>query len=374
MREALARAYPPGHSWLRRVIDPVIDPWTYVRAAHLLLLFPLGTAYFVFLVTTLAIGISLSWTLIGPPILLVTLYLTRWVGDAEAWAVRHLHRMELRRPPTTIERGSYRSQVWARIIDPTTWTGVVYMAVQFPVGIATFVFLVVTLTVGGVFLVSPIVVGPDSVIDFDGRWVIDEPAEAWWLPFVGASVLLLTLHLVNVGSAVHAWWARTMLGSRAPHIIPGAPLDDLPPAPEGDPGGGGPVGGGSPAPTPEAPRAPAPEPPQVPMRPSVGQSTPIPPRAGVVDAAGASLLAALTPREADVLRLMARGYSNAEIAEAFVVSEGTVKTHVKRVLSKLEVRDRTQATVWAFDHGFVRPAATTVEGTSREPVPLRARI
>lgn len=56
-----------------------------------------------------------------------------------------------------------------------------------------------------------------------------------------------------------------------------------------------------------------------------------------------------------MLLLIARGYSNAEIAEAFVVSEGTVKTHVKRILGKLEVRDRTQAAVFAFGSGFVTP-------------------
>lgn len=85
-------------------------------------MFPAGIAYFVALVTSLAVRLSLSWTIVGPPVLLLVMYLSRWAGDIEAWLVRHLHAMELRRPPTTIERGSYRSHVWARIIGPTTWT------------------------------------------------------------------------------------------------------------------------------------------------------------------------------------------------------------------------------------------------------------
>ncbi|MGH8881038.1 MAG: response regulator [Stackebrandtia sp.] len=66
-------------------------------------------------------------------------------------------------------------------------------------------------------------------------------------------------------------------------------------------------------------------------------------------------VAELTDREHDVLRHMARGATNAEIADALIVSEATIKTHVGAVFSKLGVRDRAAAIVFAYDHGLVEP-------------------
>jgi DNA-binding NarL/FixJ family response regulator len=80
----------------------------------------------------------------------------------------------------------------------------------------------------------------------------------------------------------------------------------------------------------------------------------------------ATRLEELTDREHEVLRLMARGATNAEIAGALHLAEATVKTHVGSIFGKLGVRDRAAAIVFAYDHGVVTPG---IESTSRTPPP-----
>jgi DNA-binding NarL/FixJ family response regulator len=75
------------------------------------------------------------------------------------------------------------------------------------------------------------------------------------------------------------------------------------------------------------------------------------------DVADEAKLQELTPREREVLELIARGLPNREIARALVVEESTIRTHVKRILMKLELHDRVQIVIFAYETGVTRPAA-----------------
>jgi DNA-binding CsgD family transcriptional regulator len=304
---------------------------------HLLMMFPLGLGYFIALTVALAVGGAMIWTIVGPLVLIPTLFFVRWAGDAEAWVVRRVAQIELRRPPTAIETGqSVRSQIWTRIIDPSTWTGLVYLFGQFPVGIAAFVIVVAICASVGMFLSAPVVIAAGGHINIWSR--LDSVPQGLALVPLGVVLFFVGAHVINVTSALHAIWARIMLGSRAKKV-PQMPLADGPSI--------GPDGGSK--------------------APAAGAEMPVE-KWAPGEAAGA--LDSLTAREKQVLALIARGYSNAQIAEAFVVSEGTVKTHVKSVLAKLGLRDRTQASSFAYETGFVRPgSASTDEG----PIPISRR-
>ena len=84
---------------------------------------------------------------------------------------------------------------------------------------------------------------------------------------------------------------------------------------------------------------------------------------------GPAALSVLTPRESEVLRLIAHGLSNTEISDTLVIAEQTTKTHVGRILAKLDLRDRAQAVVLAYETGLVTPGGSAPARTNPDTGP-----
>ena len=332
----------------------------------MLLMFPLGICYFVFLVVSLTLGVAMIWIIVGPVILLACLFITRWLGDLEAVSTGYVNGVAIRRPPSRLEGVSkLRSQVQVRLVDPTTWTGLVYLAVQWPIGVVAFAILVGAGATSVVFMLAPgmisltgqplEVVWPFAFVSGDGTATFDTPVEAIPLVPLGVLGFVFTTHLVLVFSSLHCWWARLMLGSRSTRIV------SEPPPPPQD-------GGGEPATVNAHSVETAPHEPHPNVNQSLmGQSSAATVTEGLLTtmrdppmpkfALNAAAIEELTDREREVFMLMARGYTNADISEELFISEGTVKTHTKRILSKLELRDRTQLVIFAYEHGLVTPAS-----------------
>lgn len=229
--------------------------------------------------------------------------------------------------------GSPITIVFGPIVAPRTYLRALHLLLMFPMGIAYLVGLVVVSSVAITFVGAPIMVAVFHVtFEFGGVIpAVDTVREGLVLVPIGLFALLAGVHLVNLVSAWHAVWARLMLASRVKNI-PTIP-EDIGPAPSDLNGG---------------------------VVDLEGQPAAVVP--GGNQAFEPTGLSLLTRREQEVLRLIAQGYSNAEIAEAFVISEGTVKTHIKRVLSKLDLGDRTQAAAYAYQVGFVK-AGVLVRGS-----------
>ena len=184
------------------------------RALYLLLALPLGTAWFVWYVTMLSLGAGLAVTLIGLPILVLTLYSVRPIGEFERRLVRDLLgaadvRASRRRP----ERPGRWPAIQARLADPQTWKDLIYQFCQFPFGLATFTITVVAVSLPLSLLLAPAYFWaiPDGIEV--GLFSADTLGEAFALTAAGVPAAWLCHQLLRGTGIAQTAWARLMLRS-----------------------------------------------------------------------------------------------------------------------------------------------------------------
>ncbi|MDP6454381.1 MAG: sensor domain-containing protein [SAR202 cluster bacterium] len=206
----------------------IADPRSYINIFYLLLAFPLGIAYFVFLVTGISVGVGLAIIWVGLPILVLVLGVSWLLCNLERTLAVYLLKEEIdpishedifgpakvgETNLSTVERvlvGAWRV-FKARVTDRVTWTGIFYLFLKFPLGVASFAIVVTLVSVSAWFVGASFYYWIDPGIDV-GIMFIDTPGEAFLLTAIGIVVVFVSLHVINATALVSGWLARIMLG------------------------------------------------------------------------------------------------------------------------------------------------------------------
>ena len=184
---------------------------TYLNIIYLLLAFPLGTAYFVFLVTGLSLGLSLLIIWVGIPILLFMI--VAWWGLVVFERQLAIWLLHVDIPPISRENTSGQSawvQLKAHLSNPLTWKGLVYLFARFPLGILSFVVAIPLIILTGALVFAPFnYTNPECQI-YVFSWQIDTLNEAVICSIVGLGVGLVSMHVMNGLAFVSGRFASLM--------------------------------------------------------------------------------------------------------------------------------------------------------------------
>jgi len=206
--------------------DVVVKPQTWRNTGYLLLAFPLGIFYFVFLVTGLSLGFGLFITLLGIPILVGVLAAAYGMGDFERMTTNAL--LDQNTPPSDrlAVPGGLWPKVKALVGSSETWKRVLYLFVEFPLGIIGFT-LVTTAAAFFALIATPFFYAQSwwpVAADWPSRyWVVDTLWEAVIVAAIGVLVAFVLLHVINGLARVWGEFAKGMLG---PTIRPTGPIQE----------------------------------------------------------------------------------------------------------------------------------------------------
>ena len=193
-----------------KVFGVVAHGQSYLNILYLLLAFPLGTAYFIFLVTGLALGFGLFITLVGIPILLLVLGGSWVLCSIERWLARTLLNEPIPFAPSHPASKGVWPRLRAHLGNRVTWTGVLYLMLKFPIGIASFVIVTTLVAITLSMLTAPIY-RPWAEIDL-WVWYVDDLWETFLCTLIGIPLLFISLHVMNWAAFVSGKFARVMLG------------------------------------------------------------------------------------------------------------------------------------------------------------------
>ena len=191
----------------------VIDPQSYINIVYLLLALPLGTFYFVFLVTGLSLGFGLIITLVGIPILLLVFGGILVLCSFE----RNVAITMLKEDIPVASNQPTAQGLWPRfkmsLTNRATWTGLLYLLMKFPFGIATFTIAVTLIALSLGLLFAPAYMWASDPIVWDwANWAFDPFPWSWILTILGIPMVFISLHAMNRMAVISGQAAKGMLG------------------------------------------------------------------------------------------------------------------------------------------------------------------
>ncbi len=180
-------------------IRPLSQEQTYRNFLYLLVMFPLGVAYFVLLTVGTALGVGLTVVLVGVPLLIGVLLGSRYLCAFERELTNKLLKLNVQPPEDALtDETALWPQIRARVVARSTWTGLVYLVLKLPLGIVVFGLLAVSLGVSVGLLLAPFIYTvPSTGIEL-GIWTIDTLAEAVIAVPIGIIGLLVSMFLFNL--------------------------------------------------------------------------------------------------------------------------------------------------------------------------------
>ncbi|WP_167880902.1 sensor domain-containing protein [Methanococcoides sp. AM1] len=199
-------------SMIRDFFGVVTRKQTYLNLTYLLFSFPLGTAYFIFLVTGLSMGLSLSITLIGIPILILMLVAWWELASFERQLAIWLLGIDI--PPMESQKVTNQKmteKLKGYIINPVTWKGLVFLFIKFPLGIFTLIvsFTLIALTIA---LIGVPLIYKTNYINF-GSYQVESIGVALMVMAGGLLLGIISLHIMNALAKVSGILAYHLLGS-----------------------------------------------------------------------------------------------------------------------------------------------------------------
>jgi hypothetical protein len=194
-----------GRSGLRRFFGVPFRSQTYRNIAFLGLAFPLGLTYFVSVTVGLSVGAGLSLTLVGIPLLLVTLLVVGYVGRVEAKLTTWLLDVEVDAPEVATPGADddltsvdgLTTAAGRLVASQTTWTSLVFVLLKFIFGLVAFTTLVTAVAVVGTLLSMPLLYDAPDVAYGIGAYPIDSLADAFVASLLGLGLAFVSLHLLN---------------------------------------------------------------------------------------------------------------------------------------------------------------------------------